>query len=281
MKVFSAAAAAFLVYCAAVLAQSEGVAEFRGTTQTDKEQAIPSQGKVYTSKAAVRVEWEMNLSAAGAARKGSKTGLPSNFRMVMIQKLSEPDRTYIVNDQQKTYAVEMIDEKKDLSTPERTWTVKKLGRDTVAGLSCEKALLTARDGDETEVCVSTEIIPSAAWLRAWNRREEQSLPLKALNESGIKGFPVRWIFRSGKDKVSSSVELVRFDRKPVPGSLFEIPPGYRKVGSMMETTMSSDQSKQYQDAMKQMQSELDKMTPEQRKAVEEMLKQQQQPPEKQ
>ncbi|MGH9369193.1 MAG: hypothetical protein ACRD3M_16145, partial [Thermoanaerobaculia bacterium] len=62
----------------------------------------------------------------------------------------------------------------------------------------------------------------------------------------------------------------------------EIPPGYRKVGSMMETMMTSDQSKQYQDAMKEMQSDLDKMTPEQRKAVEELLKQQQQqPPDKQ
>jgi hypothetical protein len=45
----------------------------------------------------------------------------------------------------------------------------------------------------------------------------------------------------------------------------------------METMMTSDQAKQYQDAVKGMQSELDKLTPEQRKAVEEMLKQQQQP----
>ncbi|MGH9367756.1 MAG: DUF4412 domain-containing protein, partial [Thermoanaerobaculia bacterium] len=263
MRTLRIAAAVFFALSVNALAQSEGVAEFRGTTQTDKNGAIPSQGKVFTSKNAVRVEWEMDVSAAGAERKGNKTGVPSNFRMVMIQKLSEPDRTYVLNDQQKTYAVELIDEKRDKATPERTWTVKRLGRDTVAGLSCEKALLTAKNGDETEVCVSTEIIPSAAWLRAWNRREEQSSPLKALNESGIKGFPVRWIFRSGKDKkVSSSVELVAFDRKSLPGSLFEIPPGYRKVGSMMETMMTSDQSKQYQDAMKEMQSDLDKMTPE-------------------
>jgi hypothetical protein len=272
-------AAAVFAFCGAVplLAQTEGIAEFKGLTHSDDRQ-VPSKGKVWISRNAVRVEWDMDLTSAAPARKGNKTAMPANFRMVMIQKISEPDRTYVLNDQQKTYAVEMIDETREHLTPERTWTVKRLGRDTVGGLSCEKALLTAKDGDETEVCVSTEIVPSAAWLRAWNRREEQSSPLKALNASGIKGFPIRWIFRSGRDKeLTSTVDLVRFEKKSVPASQFEIPPGYRKVNSAMETMMTSDQAKQYQDAVKGMQSELDKLTPEQRKAVEEMLKQQQQP----
>jgi Domain of unknown function (DUF4412) len=273
-------AAAFSILSApAAFAASEGVAEFKGTVHTEKNQAIPSQGKVFLSKSAVRVEWQTDLRELAKERKaaGKTSGTPDEFRMVMIQKLSEPDRTYVINDRNRTYAVNMIEEKEKRDLPERKWKVEKLGRDTVAGFSCEKAMLTAEDGDQTEVCVTTELIPSTAWLTAWNRREEQATPLAALKRSGLNGFPVRWIFRSKRGKeVSSSVELVRFTEQSVPASLFEIPAGYRKVGSMMETMMTPEQGKQYQDALQKMQEDLDKMTPEQRKAVEELLKQQQQ-----
>ena len=238
MSPFRLAALAFLALCAAARAQTEGIAEFKGTVRTDRKQTIPSQGKVFLSKAAVRVEWQTDLRDLARDRKeSSKSGaMPDQFRMVMIQRVSEPDRIYIVNEESKTYTVQMIDEKRDAARPERAWKVQKLGRDTVAGFSCQKALLTALDGDETEACLTAELSPSTAWLRAWNRREEQSSPLKALKENGLEGFPVRWIFRTGRDKdIASTVELVRFDRRAVSSASFEIPAGYRKVDSVLET----------------------------------------------
>ena len=80
-----------------------------------------------------------------------------------------------------------------------------------------------------EVCVSKELIPSAAWVAAMSRREDQSGPLKALKENGLEGFPIRWIFRSQKNKeISSTMELVSFEKKSLPASLFEIPADYTK-----------------------------------------------------
>jgi len=278
VRILRIAALALLVSRASAFAQTEGIAEFRGTVHTDKNQTIPSQGKVYLSKAAVRVEWETDLREVAKDRKesGKSSGMPEQFRMVMIQKLAEPDHIYIVNDVRKTYAVETTGTKREKTTPERTWKVQRLGRDTVAGFSCEKALLTAQDGDQTEVCITSELSPSSAWLTAWNRREEQASPLKALKDAGLSGFPVRWIFRhKGSKDTSSSVELVRFDRKSVSASFFEIPPGYRKVDSAMETyAMTPEQEKAMQDARKRMQEALDKMTPEQRKQYEELMRQQ-------
>jgi Domain of unknown function (DUF4412) len=277
VRILRIATLAFLVCGSSVLAQTEGIAEFRGTVHTDKGQTIPSQGKVYMSKSAVRVEWETDLREVAKDRKDSgAAGLPQEFRMVMIQKLAEPDRIYIVNDGRKSYAVESTHTERSQTRTARRWKVQKLGRDTVAGFACEKALLTAEDGDQTEVCVTTELAPSNAWLTAWNRREEQASPLKALKDAGLSGFPVRWIFRNrGSKDISSSVELVRFDRKSVSASLFEIPPGYRKVDSMMETmAMTPEQEKALQDARKRMQEALDKMTPEQRKQYEELMRQQ-------
>jgi len=277
VRIFRFAALAFLACGTSVLAQTEGIAEFRGTVHTDNGQTIPSQGKVYMSKNAVRVEWQTDLREVAKDRKGSgAAGMPQQFQMVMIQKLAEPDRIYIVNDSRRTYAVESTHRERSKTDTERKWKVQKLGRDTVAGFACEKALLTAEDGDQTEVCITTELVASNAWLTAWNRREEQASPLKALKDVGLSGFPVRWIFRNrGSKDVSSSVELVRFDRKSVSASFFEIPPGYRKVDSIMETmAMTPEQEKAMQDARKRMQEALDKMTPEQRKQYEELMRQQ-------
>lgn len=273
MRPLRIAAAVFFVSSAAVLAQSEGVAEFKGTTHTEKDQTIPSQGKVYFSKSACRVEWETDLRQLREERKDAPKGMISDrFRMVLLTKLSEPDRVYHLNDERKTYSVtDLSKEKRDAKTPAHTWKVQKLGRDTVAGLSCEKALLTADDGVQTEVCVTKEVVPSRAWLSAWNRREEQRTPLLALKENGLDGFPVRWVFREkGKSEVSSSVELVRFERKSVPGSLLEIPPGYRQT-SAASVWMSPEQEKALRDAK---QKALENMTPEQRKKYEEYMKQQ-------
>jgi uncharacterized protein DUF4412 len=278
VRILRIAALALFVSRASALAQTEGIAEFRGTVHTDKGQTIPSQGRVYMSKSAVRVEWETDLREVAKERKdsGKASGMPEQFKMVMIQKLAQPDRIYIVNDGRKTYAVEATGTRRAKPGPERTWKVQRLGRDTVAGFACEKALLTAQDGDQTEVCITAELMPSTAWLTAWNRREEQATPLKALKDAGLSGFPVRWIFRhQGSKDTSSSVELVRFDRKSVSASLFEIPAGYRKVDSMMETmAMTPEQEKAMQEARKRMQEALDRMTPEQRKHYEELIRQQ-------
>jgi Domain of unknown function (DUF4412) len=268
-------AAAVLLGSARLLAQTEGIAEFRGTVHTDKGKTIPSQGKVYLSKAAVRVEWETDLSSVDRNRKDDPREIPNHFRMTMIQRIAEPDRTYMVNDERKTYSIQMIDDKRE--RPDRSdkkWKVQKLGRDTVGGFSCEKALLTSEDRRETEVCIATDLVPSTAWLRAWNRREEQATPLQALKDAGLTGFPVRWIFREkGSTDISSSIELQRFDKKSLPASLFEIPAGYRKVDTMMEAmAMTPEQERSMREAQKKMQEALDKMSPEERRQYEEMMR---------
>ena len=273
------AAALFTGIAAPARAQSEGIAEFKGEIHSDKGRTVPSHGKVFISKAAVRVEWETDLSSVDRKGKDDPKDVPNHFRMVMIQKLSEPDRTYIVNDERKTYSVQMTDEKRDASKSskgsDKKWTVKKLGRDTVGGYSCEKALITSEDSNrETEACIATDLVPSTAWLRAFNRREEQATPLQALKDAGLFGFPVRWIFREkGSDKAESSIELVRFEKKSLPGSVFEIPADYRKVDTMMETMATTpEQERAMRDAQKKMQEALDKMSPEERKQYEEMMR---------
>lgn len=258
--------------CAAALAQSEGVAEFKGSMGGGSGQSIPSSNKVYFKKdVAIRSEMEMDLtSVAREDRGGSRGMMPSHYRMVMIQKLSEPDRMVTINEDTKSYSVMDLKKTRE-GTPENTatYTVKKFGRDTVAGHACEKALVTSSTGSEIELCVSNELGSSAAWLAAQSRRERSANMLNALREAGLSGFPIRWVIRDKKEqKVIGQMELVRLDWKSVPASMFEVPAGYRET-STMESRMTPEQQKAMKDA-------LDQMTPEQRKMYEEMMKKKQQ-----
>ncbi len=273
MKLSRLAAALFFSLPSLALAQTEGIAQFKGTVHTDRDQTIPSQGKVYVSKSAVRVEWETDMTQVAAGRKEHRGMMPDHFRFVFLQKISEPGKTYTLNPETKTYSVrESSKGKLPPGARDREWKVQKLGRDTVAGFSCEKALITSNAGNEMEVCVTRELVPNAAWVAAMNQREDQSGPLKALKAAGLEGFPIRWIFRSQKNRqISSTMELVSFEKKSLPASLFEIPPDY-KESEGAPAWMSPEQQKAMSKAM-------ENMTPEQRKQLEEYLKGQQHPEE--
>jgi hypothetical protein len=272
MKSVRIAAAALFVRATA-LAQSEGVAEFKGTMSGGSGESIPNTSTVYFSKVAYRMEMQMDMRSL-ARKEGSQGMVPSRYRMVTIQKLSDLDHLLTLNEDSRTYSVTDLkkvreDFGKNREMPQVTYTVRKLGRDSVAGFACEKALVTSSSGSEMELCISIELFPSAAWLAAQNRSDRSGNLFTALRDNGLDGFPIRWIARDKKDqRVTATMELSRFERKPVSASLFEVPPGYRET-SAMGVMMTPEQEKAMKDA-------LEKMTPEQRKMYEEMMKKQKQ-----
>ena len=286
MKLSRIACGLLFAASTALYAEVEGVAEFKATVGMNRGQTVPSTGKVFVSKGAVRVEWETDLTSLKSAGKDDARRMPDHFKMVLLQRLSEPDKSYSLNDEQKTYSVITHDDKTS-STSDQKWKVEKTGRDTVAGYSCQKAVLTSDSGSRTEVCVSKEIMPSSSWLAAWNRREDQRGRLKALRDEGVEGFPIRWIIHDKDGEPTMNMELVRFEKKSLPASLFEVPAGYKQTsGSMLG--MSPEQKKQVDAAKKsayasmtpeqrkkaaeQIRQNLENMPPEQRKQMEEMLR---------
>jgi uncharacterized protein DUF4412 len=271
MKSFPAAAL-LLALSAPVLAQSEGVAEFKATTEAEPGRSITSTGRIYVTRGASRMEWEMDTSGFRREKGAPKGEMPSTFRMITIQKLSEPDRLINLDDRRRTYTItdlKPLREEKP-AAPQVTYTVKKLGRDSVGGVSCEKAVVTSSDGKKAEICAADEISRSSAWLAAQGRRERSNALLKALHDNGLEGFPVHWrIWKKASDpRPTTSLELVRFEKKPVPASLFEIPPGYKKADSA-SMGMTPEQEKA-------MRESIEKLPPEQRKKLEEMMKKRQQ-----
>ena len=222
MKPLSLAAIALLALCAPCFAQTEGVAEFKGSTVAGGK-TIASSGKVYLAKNAYRMEWEIDAKEGAA---------PASGRMVIIQKLSDPDHIVNIDDARKMYSITDLKEFREASPQERreTYTARKTGRDTVGGYPCEKALVTSSGGTRSEICVCPELYPSSAFLALQSRRDRSNNLVKALRANGLDAFPIRFVMRTrGSTQPLSTMELVRFEKKPVAPSLFEVPKGYTRA----------------------------------------------------
>ena len=256
MKLVSLAAA--LVAAAPAFAQFEGVLQMKVT-------AASASGTMTArvSKLGTRTEMEMS------SPEMQKRGLGSSMKMVSIVKNAEPNLVTMVNDQSKTYSVvdtaKMREQAHASKRPEETWKVQKTGKDTVAGYSCEKALVTGSEGTTFEVCMTTGLAGGEGLVRALQRgRVDHAGFLKALTDAGVDGTPIRWVTRSGSGRGDMTVELVSATKEPVPASTFEVPAGY---------TLSSTAIPFSNPEMdKKMKEALEKMTPEQRQQFEEMMK---------
>lgn len=276
MKKILPVAVVLLLSAATAHAEFEGVADMKITTERGPGgAAISGTGKIYVSKTGWRYEVEMS-SPEMAKMTGGKP-----FRMCMLGKISNPDVVYSVNDAMKSYSVIHTKEMRDLaakaSKPEHKFSVRKLGKDTVAGLTCENVRITDETGKmNIEACVSREFV-SGDWLKAM-QRDNRGEWLSALKSAGVEGYPVRMVVTSKDTNApKTTMEITKVDRRSVPASMFEVPAGYKQKSMMENMAQSPEQAKQMEDAQKQLQKAMENMTPEQRKMMEEMLKKQQPP----
>ncbi len=215
------------------------------------------------------------ISAVGTrtaveARAPQTGGLP--FQTTMVLKFSNPDVVYLLNDTAKTYSEINIKEAGDTgkNRPDKEYTVKKLGKETVAGYACEHLLLTARDGAETEVWTTKDLVDLAVF-REYMRRNRQGADIlgamKALKEVGAEGFIAKMITRDQKTgEPAVTLELVKAEKRTVAASMFEVPAGYKKQEGLLGMLPLPQEQQQT------INKALEKLTPEQRKMLENMLK---------
>ena len=150
------------------------------------------------------------------------------------------------------------------------WIILKLGRETVAGYACEHLLLTANDGGETEVWTSKELVDLATF-REYMRRNRQGADMlglmKALKEAGAEGFIARMITRDQKTgEPAVTLELVKAEKRAVAAAMFEIPAGYKKQEGLLGMLPLPQEQQQT------INKALEKLTPEQRKMLEDVMK---------
>lgn len=185
------------------------------------------------------------------------------FSNKVLIKKSDPDVTYVINEKDKTYS----ERKKTESTPKedtRSYTVKKLGEETVNGYKCIHALVTS-EKESYEVWNSKSIPDYDKYAEALksNERMSNSKREKALKDAGCDGFMVKMVHKGNEREGDMTTELVKIEKKNFSKSDFEIPAGYTKTEASSAGPAAGMKSQQ----------EIMNMSPEERaKYVEEMKK---------
>jgi hypothetical protein len=266
-----------LAFPAPARAQFEGVVDIKGTSRPQPGQVVPSTGRFWISPRGARMVWEADLRSMGA-QPGAQPGtaappMPPAWKMTTLWRAGEPDLTYLLNEEKKAYATMSAKDVESGTQPTEKWTLEKKGRDSVAGLACEKVLLKSSQGTEVDGCVSRELLGSQAWAAAMRSSQRSAGGfMEALRAGGLEGFLIRMTMRPpGSAEPLSTFEVTRAQRQGVPASTFDLPTGYRKVG-MMGLWANPEQEKQLQEAEQKLQEQLKSLPPEQRKQMEEMLR---------
>src|SRR5262252_357999 len=187
-----------LIVVRPTFAAFEGYIEMK---MTMKEGAGTMKGQI--SSVGARTEVEARVAQMG----------DTPVTMTMLMKFSNPDVVYMLNDATKTYAEINV---KDIGNqakdrPDKEYTVKKLGKEKVAGYVCEHLLLTANDGTETEVW-TTKALVDLAIFREYLQRNRHGADLhgivKALQEAGAEGFIAKMISRDKTGVPAVTLDLV-------------------------------------------------------------------------
>ncbi|MFN8545508.1 MAG: DUF4412 domain-containing protein [Candidatus Binatia bacterium] len=247
----------------------EGIADSKLTMRRENGGPSTATGRTFISKAALRTEMEMQSPELQKA-----TGRAA-MRMTWLQRFSEPGIVYSINDERKAYSVlDTTAFAKDAKSPPEKFTVTKLGTDTIAGHRCEKFLAVSERGRQVELCTAKDVVGSSAWLAAMERSSSRGPGwMPALREAGADGLPLRMITRDpGSTEPRVTMEVLRLEEKALAASLFEIPAGYTKADFFGAESLSPEQEQQLRGAQQKMNEAMEGMSPEQRKAIEEMMR---------
>ncbi len=182
-----------------------------------------------------------------------------------ISQKNNPDIIYAINDKSKTY--KEIKKQTTEAEDTKTYTVKKLGEETVNGYKCAHAMVT--EGAQTsEVWNTKDIKEYEKYTEALitNKNISTTKRNKALKDAGCEGFFVKMIKKGSEREGDMTMELVKIDKKTFTKTDFDIPVGYTKNG---ESTANPSGGT----AEIKTQQEIMKMTPEERaQYIEEMKK---------
>ncbi len=184
----------------------------------------------YAASGEARVE--MNL----AAMMGVSGGSP----MIGISHASKPTYSIILDDQDKTYSLNIIDT--SLINSGNKYTVTKIGNETVGGYPCVHARLTSSGRNKMDMDIWTCMsVPGYSLMEKMMTTSKSMVTpdmFNALKRAGADGYFVK-IEVKNKD-ISSEMLLTKVEQKNLAASLFAIPAGYTEskyngvIGNMMK-----------------------------------------------
>ncbi len=213
--------------------------------------------------------YSVNMNAAGM-----------KITMAFLVKYDKPNVVYQLDDANKTYSImdlSQLGAKEPKKAVKTSVKVTKLGTETLLGYKTTHVKVES-NGNISEMWVTKEIglyeMMKKIMKSSKGAKEQYNMYL-AMEKKGYTGFPLKSIYGSGEQKITTLVTKV--EKKKWPAHFFEIPKGYKKTegaGSIMNQLGSG----QNMEALKKMIQK--NMTPEQMKQMQEMMKKMGTPPKK-
>jgi hypothetical protein len=220
----------------------------------------------------------MNLAISKAgSRMEMNMEKPMPMKTVIVTRTDTPDKLYHINDQSRTYSETDVtkDNKPNESSDKEPWKVKKLGEEKILNYKTQHVMVT--HGQETwELWTSKDLIDYETYRKlqaSKGRMAGSERMVNALKEADVDGMPLKAIV--SQEGMKSTIELVKAEKKGLPASTFEVPPGYKKTAGGYPgfgAGAGAPQDPRADEARKKLDDALKNMTPEQREAFERAMK---------
>src|SRR5262249_46455217 len=151
-----------------------------------------------------------------------------------------------------------ITSEKNDAEADNKWTVKRLGKGTVAGRDTEHVQISHEGrGDVMEVWIDRNLVSEGDLEKAFAAGGRRGGGWwRALKKEGVAGIPLKVVANDSKGESRVTWEATSVKKQSVPDSAFKVPAGFTEAQGY--GGMTADQQKQMRDQMMQ------NLTPEQR-----------------
>ncbi len=191
------------------------------------------------------------LAANGNGRSEMRINMPgvSSGKIINIGHATQRQYSVMLDPDDKTYSLNVIDTSLINSGGGENYQVTKIGNETVHGYPCIHSKMVSTIGSglfksksTMDIWTSTAVPGYALYKKLGSIENVKPKMMAALDNAGAGGFFVKMV--AGDKDYTMTMSLVQAEEKTFPGSLFQIPAGYKQSNETMTQHMLSGAKKQ-------------------------------------
>jgi hypothetical protein len=174
---------------------------------------------------------KMTIGDAGTVNDLQMSSPQGAVAIKSLTRKDKPDVVYIINDAQKQYLeVPAKAPPGAVNNADETWTIKKIGTDTVAGFKSVHVTGVSSKGNSVELWSTKDVMDSDQYEKAMgaDRGRLSGNMMQALKKEDADGFPVKLVAKP-KEGGTTTMELVKVTKGALPATTFDVPSGYAKA----------------------------------------------------
>jgi hypothetical protein len=182
------------------------------------------------------------FTSSGSARSEMRLPIPgaSTNKMIVIAHAQNPKYSISLYPESKSYSLNIIDTA--LINAGQKTQVRKIGPERVNGYECIHAKLTTVSGSGMfkstttfDVWTSTTVPGYDMYKKLVTVQGMQIQMLQSLDKAGCAGYIVK--MQTAAKDYSMKMMVIKAEKKDLPASMFQIPPGYAKSDGNMISHM--------------------------------------------